>query len=454
MILVAIPALGHNVYAEQSLADVPAIKDPVPLPNRDIRYQENGVAPDWKQGWDKARDLFRQQKFGKAFIQYELLLAQKENIDEARWEYSIIAIHLKRWDQAAEQLDILITHDPNNKKYLFARADLYLTVSDFQAANKLFIDLLSSSQNNEEKIHALEGLIDINEHAGSTDHSILELQETLLSLKPQDGILRQNTVKTALSLNLPQKALALLGDSPVTNPIKPEELKLRAAIADQMGHQDKALEYRLQHISIVADNIEVLLWLENYYFNIGAYPQALVYLETLLKLEPGNTNALLRGAELNLLMGRTDKSLEFYNKYLIIVPSDSMVMEKKRHALQSMAVDLLALVENDGSRLLWRDLVKVTDDRLAIYKIMTDLLRARDKKDELIKILTIIHEDDPGDKGVSEELAQLLPGQEKAEEANQLSPPEIDTDNQGNKDDNLPTPPSTNNLKVKSEITP
>ena|GEM_PF-818106 len=409
-------AMGTNSHAEQLVSPEPAvIKDSVVLPAREIHYKENGVAPDWKQGWDKARELFRQQKFGEAFIQYELLLAQKDNIDEARWEYAVIAIHLKKWNRAAQQLDILITHDPNNLKYLFTRADLYLTVLDYESAANLFEKLLSLAQNDEERVHALEGLIDVAEQTEKIDQLVLQRLEILLSMKPDDEDLRKKCVKTALFLGLPEKALFFIGDYLPTDD-NPEILKLRAVIADKMGDLDKGLEYRLRYVELVGNDPEVYHQLETYYQRRKNYIKALECVETLISLEPENSANFLSAADLNRMVGRVDKSLEYYSKYLLLVPGDTEVIEKKQRALHAMASDLLVLVENDGGRLLWRDLVKVTDDRLTIYKIMADLLRERGKTEELINVLTIIHEEDPGDTGVSDEITRLLGKRESTDQ--------------------------------------
>ena len=56
------------------------------IPDHEIKY-EDSLSPDWKTNWDIARSLYRENKFPEALIQYEILFTQKDNIEEARWEY-------------------------------------------------------------------------------------------------------------------------------------------------------------------------------------------------------------------------------------------------------------------------------------------------------------------------------------------------------------------------------
>jgi len=107
---------GWRAEAYEFVEDVPA---------RNIKYDES-LSPDWKMTWDLARRLYQEKKYKEALVQYEILLGRKENVCEARWEYTSILLLLERWEQACEQLDQLLTVEPENKKYLFAQGNASL----------------------------------------------------------------------------------------------------------------------------------------------------------------------------------------------------------------------------------------------------------------------------------------------------------------------------------------
>ena len=72
-----------------------------------------------------------------------------------------------------------------------------------------------------------------------------------------------------------------------------------------------------------------------------------------------------------------------------------------------LANDFLSIVENDGVWILWRDLAKVTPDRIGIYRAMADLLQQLKRTNEYMEVLQIIHLHQPEDFETALKLARL-----------------------------------------------
>jgi hypothetical protein len=73
------------------------------IPDHFITYQDD-PGPEWKKIWDQARRLYARKKYGQAQVQYELLLASKDNVDQARWEYVTILMCRRQWQKADAEL--------------------------------------------------------------------------------------------------------------------------------------------------------------------------------------------------------------------------------------------------------------------------------------------------------------------------------------------------------------
>lgn len=76
----------------------------------------------------------------------------------------------------------------------------------------------------------------------------------------------------------------------------------------------------------------------------------------------------------------------------------------------------MALIENNGSELLWKDLVQVTTDRASVYRAMAHLLRGQGKLHELADVLLVLYQEEPADALVVNEPAILLKDQQRFDE--------------------------------------
>lgn len=384
------------------------------VPNRDIQYAED-LAPGWKTTWDYARELSRQEKFGEALIQYELLLARKDNVDEARWEAASVALYLGRWRQAEEQLEILLNHDPDNSKYLLVCADAAVEAGNYARAVVLYERVLAAQGQCPEPERALAGLSRAYQGQPEEKASALPVLAQLIERQPGDRELRQRAAGLALELDRAADALVFLGEWEGCGE-DPAWLRLNARIAGQLGHEDKAAAFWRQCLAITGDDLSGHAFLADYYRTRGDFAGELRHVQELVRLAPDTVEFLERAAELSLRRNRADRALDYYARIVTITPEDQRVREKRRKVRELVARDLLVLVENQGERMLWHDLVKVTSDRLGVYRAMAELLRARGKPVELINVLKIIYEEDKDDGSVAAELGSLLAEQGRFDE--------------------------------------
>jgi tetratricopeptide (TPR) repeat protein len=375
------------------------------VPDREIRYEDT-LSPDWKENWDRARALYREKKFREALVQYEFLLAEKENIDEARWEYTMLLLHLERWQAADEQLEKLTESQPDNRDYRLARARVYVAVGKLDPAIQAYEQLYSSAPDETEIVPVLEGLV-MALKLQKRDAEVIPYLERLIVLQPDNTGWQVELAALAIEqgqLDKAENVLAGLEQGTLDDIL----FRLQALLQEKQGNSDAAAGYWQQLVSIDPDNIEAHTQLYRYYRDRRAWTMSLKHVEVLLKKAPHDTGLLEAAAELNIRLGRVDRALEYYEYILVVQPANRNILQKKRHAQKQFAKDLVVLVENDGSQQLWQDLIKVTADRPGVYREIAGILREKGKFDELIEVLTLIVVENPDDEKTLKELAVLL----------------------------------------------
>jgi len=380
------------------------------IPDHFITYQDD-PGPEWKKIWDQARRLYARKKYGQAQVQYELLLASKDNVDQARWEYVTILMCRRQWQKADAELALLISHDPDRPEYQMARAEIVLGSGDFRQAVTLYAPLYqqqcAGTVSAEDKARTLSGYIAALEGLGRTS-SLIPLLEQLVRLRPEDYALKKKTADIALRIGQSRRALAILRSLEQGNPEDVEVLRGLARVLTALDNSREAAAYWQQIIGLDGESREAHELLIKYYREAGNQAMELKHVAALLSLVPGDNNLLAQAARLNLALGRPDRALEYYNWLLNLHPGNKEIEQQKRLALHELAAKLLALIENTGSDMLWQDLVQVTDDRIGVYRTLADMLREQGRRDKLIQVLLVIHKEVPGDDVTGDELAALL----------------------------------------------
>ncbi len=375
-------------------------------PSRIISYDESS-SPEWKATWDQARRLYRNEKYKEALIQYEILLNSKGNISEARWEYATILVRLQRWSQACAQLDKLLFVDPADKKYLFALGDAGLHCGQTEKALRIFSQLYEAAPDGPEAQQALEGLVRARELLGDAE-ATLPLLEKLIEMCPENNGLRERRVRLLLELGATDKAGSELAYLEKNDPDNIEVLRMQARLYRQSGNADLEAAYLQRLVAREPDNPGLHRSLSRYYADRANWSMSLRHLEALLKQVPNDPELLAEAAEMNVRLGRFDNALRYYDYCLALEPDNTDVLRKKNTTRKLLARELLVLVQNAGSEKLWRDLVKVTPDRPAIYREIAALLREQNQTGELIEVLTLLYLEDPADAQTYRELAVLL----------------------------------------------
>lgn len=388
------------------------------VPDHDISYEDT-LSPAWKSSWDVARQLYREKKYREALIQYEILLNQKDSVEEARWEYTSILMRLQRWEQATAQLEKLLAHDKTNRNYLFGLADASIACGQADKALGIYSRLHESALNEEETKRCLQGLVHGYEMQGNREAMLSPLEE-LLELEPDDTALQKKAAEVFVDLGYNSRAKALLASLEQHVPEDQDLIRLQARLHKKLGDRSGAVQY-LQKLNFEdPDNFDAHRELKDYYRSTENWTEALSHLEELLKVVPDDADLLAEAAEFNTKLGRLDGALQYYEYALAIRPWDVSLRQKKKEAQQILARDLLVLVENDGTEKLWQDLVGVTADRPGIYREIATLLREDDQARELIEVLRLLYRENPSDSKTHAELSTLLKEQGRADELPEL----------------------------------
>lgn len=385
------------------------------IPDHFITYQDD-PAPEWKKIWDQARRLYTLKKYGQAQIQYELLLANKDNVDQARWEYVTILICRKQWQKAESELAVLISHDPGRHEYHLARAEVALGKEHFSSAVTIYAQLYEqqgvASGCTGDKVRILSGYITALEGLGR-DAALIPLMEQLVTLLPENFALRKKIADTAMKIDQPERALVILSDLEKSNPEDLEVLQGLARVQMSLGNSLEAATYWQLVVGLNGESREAHEQLIKYYHRAGNWAMELKHVEMLLLIVPDDNKLLELAARLNLALDRPDLALGYYNLLLSLQFDNREIEQQKDRALHELAAKLFVLIENTGSSMLWQDLVQVTDDRVSVYRTLADMLRKRGRRDELIQVLLVIHNEVPEDAAIGDELAALLKGQSR-----------------------------------------
>jgi tetratricopeptide (TPR) repeat protein len=367
--------------------------------------------PRWKKDWDRARKLYADRKFAAAQKEYERVLARKDNVDQARWEYITLLMCRELWDKAASELDILVSHDGERPDYLLAGAEITLGRGEYLEAVRLFADLYSRQcdTGGEDRVREriLTGYIAALEGVGRVE-VLVPLLEQLIRLRPHDTGLQKQLAGAALANGQPRRALNVLRPLLQTLGDQPDILESMARAYQVLGDADRAGLFWQRSIGTGQASPAAHAALQEYYHRTGNRAMELLQTRILLAADRKNPELLKRAGRLNVALGRPDRALGFYNRLLALQPHDYEITRERNKALHEVAARLFALIENSDPALLWPDLIQVTADRDDVFRELAGMLRRRGMTNELIELLTIMNREHPDDIAIRDELASLL----------------------------------------------
>lgn len=397
---------GPVLAGEGEPENVPVRAEEQPVPELDIRYEKT-LPPAWKDNWDLARSLYREQKYPEALVQYEILFTQKGNVEEARWEYTSILILLQRWEKAGIELEKLLAAEPENIRFLTAMAQVSMETGNMENAITLYAKLLGLQVSDDYKAGALKGLIAAHETLGQLKEAVAFVEQ-LITLMPLDADLRLKLADLELRSGNTGRAWELCGQLEQSRPEDAAALALCGHIAEQAGDRESAAGYWQKVVALEPENPEAHDRLAGYYFASGNWAMSFTHLEHLIKMTPNDVGLLGRAADLGMRLGRVDHALEYYEYGLAVDPLNKDLADGKAKAQKILARDLLSIVQNDGGEKLWKDLVNVAPDCEGVYREIANLLREQNQTDALIEVLTLLNEQVADDRQVYDELVSLL----------------------------------------------
>jgi tetratricopeptide (TPR) repeat protein len=447
------------------------------VPESDITVM-GGEAVQWKLLWNAARKLARAGDYSGAIVKYESLLAQKGNLQEARWELARIHMHLEHWDKAATILELLIESDPDRGAYLDGLGRVMWEKGSYDRAVDLFRRAYEQDQTDQTALAGLvEGLLKLDKKEES-----LPYLEQLHRLQPDNIGIHRYLAMLTYDLGYYKKARPLLAELAEMKDVDQEVLIRAAKVHDALGLANIAARYWQRIVDREPDNSMAQSRLADIFENGGQLRKALPHLLFLVKHDPADARLLARIGHVYDRIGQPGKALTFYERYLKLHPDDPTILRavvkieaalgnkdatlsalenyfqvepesgpadlklavrlydaagrfhkaiplyRKLLALSpddpdllaALANDLLAIGENEGALSMWKRLAGIVDDPLTVYRPMADLLVRLGRNRELTEVLEKIHELNKQDLQTTMKLANLYLDQGRLDEAKGL----------------------------------
>ena len=369
--------------------------------------KKNTDDPEWKISWDAARDLANRKSYKKAIEQYRKVLALKPNIEEVQWELSKTLAEVGDYEESSLLLQNLLEIDNRRVVYLITAGRVAMLAGNFEQATTFFGQALEVAPTGKFAVEAQKGFVEGLIAQGKSVLA-LPLMEQLLAKGELNAELIRNTAKFALETGDEKKSAYYYRQLIEKFRVAPEILLEAATVFEKIENYQEALKLWEKYLEFYPDSVEYLEKAAEFYLQKGKYNGALPHIVKLIELNVNLEKYLLEAGRIFLYYkGRADRALSYYERYRNEFP-DGIDVQKKISDIQLiLANDFLSIVENDGVWILWRDLAKVTPDRIGIYRAMADLLLELKKKNEYMEVLQIINLHQPDDFETALKLALL-----------------------------------------------
>ncbi len=390
-----------------------ALAVPLPLyggitPEREIIPLDSARIPQWKKYWDAGREMARQGNMRAAAQYYKDLIRKKPQIEEARWEYCKVLFELHDYDSLSNQLESLIEANPYRLDYQDLAGRVALKKGDYSKAVSYLGQVYSQHPQGREGVRALAGLVEGLQRLGRKSYAFV-LMEELYQRRRNDPVLLHELARYAYELGFNKKARdyysTLIDNFPVDKILLMEAADMYA----DTGHEGGAARFWQEYLQRDPKYLPYQRKLLRYWLDNGKPVKALPHMLAIIRDDPRVEPELLLSAGRIYFkeMHRADKALRFYEKYLQMVPSDHEAADEMEAVRQTIASELLAIVENGGADRLWEDLQKLTGNSLAIFRLMAADLEKQGKIEPLISVLRLTYFHGGGDDATALRLADL-----------------------------------------------
>ncbi len=337
-----------------------AAAEPLPLPPvvppRQVEQQQATV-PAWKATWDEARQAARKGNFAGAASLYETLLAQRQGIEEARWELAKVYLHLKQWQRAGRLLDVLLEAVPERLDYLDAQGIAMVEQAHWGRAVELFTKVRSK---NPADMVAVRGLVRALLAQGRKDEALAPL-EAAYRLDPENPRLRLELARLAYELGHYEMARPHLVALAASPDAATDLLLMAARLHDRLGLENLAVKYWERVVARQSDNDEARRRLAFYFEKAGHFREALPHLLALKRLHPDDPSLLLRIGKGLAASAKPEEALPYLEPYATARPGDVEALEllvnvyaglgKKSEVLANLERFLAAKAEPDSRKL-------------------------------------------------------------------------------------------------------
>ncbi|MBB5346559.1 tetratricopeptide repeat protein [Desulfoprunum benzoelyticum] len=368
-------------------------------PSRDsIIILDTPSLPAWKTLWDEAREFVQRRDYILAARTYADLIKLKPQVMEIRWEYCNVLVELNDWLSAAELIENLLETDDSRHDYLLLAGRIAVENKEYKRAVEYYGRVYDDDPSGPSSVGALKGLINGLEGQGKKN-AAFPLMERLYQRTPNDKELLQKLAGTAQDLGDLPKAkdyYAALVNQFTTD----ESTLMRASSAFEKSGADKdALAIWEKYLERSPGYIPFHKKIADYYMLIGKSGSALPHILYMIEQGVEDDELLLVAGRILLHdQARPDKALQYLEQYVEKHPEDIATGFEIQKIRALLAEDFISIVENDGVRMLWDDLVKITPNREAIYLKIAEKLEHKKKWKDLLKILLVIHQNHPLDQ--------------------------------------------------------
>ena len=363
--------------------------------------------PAWKILWDDAREFVQRQDYILAARTYAELLKLKPQVEEIRWEYCKVLVELNDWLAASELIENLLETDDGRHDYLLLAGEISVANREYKKAVEYYRRVYDDDPSGPFSISALQGLINGLEGQGKQD-AAFPLMEKLYQRTPSDKELLQKLAGTAQDLGDLTKAKEYYA-ALVTRFTTDATTLMRASSAFEKSGADKdALAIWEKYLERSPGYIPFHKKIADYYMLIGKSGSALPHILYMIEQGVEDDELLLVAGRILLHdEGRPDKALQYLEQYVEKHPEDIATGFEIQKIRTLLAEDFISIVENDGVRLLWDDLVKITPNREAIYLKIAEKLEHKRRWKDLLKILLVIHQNHPLDQQNTFRIARI-----------------------------------------------
>ncbi len=451
--LLVVPAVVPCLAAQSSI-----------VPERQVQLR--GEQPAWKQRWDLARTLVRQERYSDAVVIYQELLAQRPDILLARRELAFVLLAAGSHDEAQEMFEALEREGAADHEILVGLARARIGAGDCRQAITVLERAMTIGPVDDDTLRlAGSCLLDAGDYAAA-----VRLLEPYLARHPDDTDLGRRLAVLAADRGDDELARRLLQRLAARSDADAAILVLAAQVHARLGLDNLAADYWRRalaqddslldghrflaaHAAAKNDdraayhhlvrlwqheserNLENALQLGRLAERLGRLEDATRFYEAAQALVPDDLAAVEGLVRVYAARRDKERTLAMLERYLDLesrpaadkvrqaaqLYADRGLLTKAVRLYQSLladspddpellgilAHDLLALGRPSEALAMWRHLAELVPERLDIFLAMADLLEKLGRRAELAAVLDRIVALDPGNVAATLRLAEL-----------------------------------------------